>query len=162
MLFEFANTARAADKLDPLVGSHVDNAEDGSEKLVLKHTHIESSDCIIWIRLSLRRQCVPGVAKEHGYGAALARLANAWRHIETLFDGSQKGSRCEPRKAAHHTVVGKDLHLVVRKGNRQHRIEVRLVSERGPSSSARAHLGAGPGGTGRSVMAVRDVERRDP
>ena len=119
---ELAGAARAADEIDPLVGAHVGDLQHRREQPLLQHADVERrrsrSDASGATRG--RSVCQPPW-KYIAMSPRPAGVGGPGSDIESLAHRSQELVRRQTAEILHRPVVRQDLHLVVRKRDRQHR-----------------------------------------
>ena len=152
--FELLRTANSADEIDVLVTTRIDDAEHGPEQLVLADGAVERRDGIGGVvGADAHRRGVPGASDVNAERLGARRLRRLrGGYVEARADRLEQGFGSAPVEIADDAVVGHDLHLIVREHDREERVVLAAVALALPMDAR---------GRRASVVAVRDVERRD-
>ena len=160
---ELAGAARAADEIDPLVGADVGDLQHRRQQPLLQHADVERRDRIrgVWRRRAdaacasrpgstsrCRRACA-GIAGPGVHVEALAHRLAGSRPATARRDPSRCG--CRAGSAPGRAETPPPASSTRRRRRRAMRRQLAL-----------AHLGARPRRAGRAMMAVGDVQRRNP
>ncbi len=150
-------SAGAAHEIDPLVGPDVADAEHLLEHVALQQRHVETARAgVVFGRGAREIDDIPAASQVHRHLALAARRRGAVGHAEALAQRGEERLRRSPGQILDRSVVGQDLHLVVREGDRDERLGLGDAA-----ADLRLQRRARPRRARRAMMTVGDVERGD-
>src|SRR5260370_26973302 len=106
---ELARSARAADEVDPLVRTDVENTEHRCQQLILQQADVERGDGIRLARPDPRPERAPAASEIHRYLTARRRVFGRI-YLEAPADHRQERVWTQAAESLDDPVVRKDLH----------------------------------------------------